>query len=123
MPASLWFHPGDTEALGQTQVVDGQVLPFADVRCDTIRQLIARELSRQPRQEREDVLGRAMGRVLAHELYHIVLRTTTHGRNGLAREAQSSYDLTADRDDFSPADERRLSQAAGDDAESGGSGR
>ncbi|HME05505.1 MAG TPA: hypothetical protein VKG25_00585 [Bryobacteraceae bacterium] len=120
---SMWLSRGEGDTLGQTQVVDGQVLPFADVRCDPIRQLIARELNRHPRQDREDVLGRAMGRVLAHELYHIVLRTTSHGRNGLAREAQSSYDLTADRDNFAPADERRLSQAAGDDAEPGGSGR
>jgi hypothetical protein len=119
----MWLDRGEGDALGQTQVADGQVLPFADVRCDSIRQLIARELIHQRPQNREDVLGRAMGRVLAHELYHIVLRTTSHGRSGLAREAQSSYDLTADHDDFAPADERRLSQAVGDDSESSGGTR
>lgn len=124
IPVSVWMHRAEAEPLGQTQVVDGQVLPFADVRCDSIRQLIARELNRQPRQDREEVLGRAMGRVLAHELYHIMLRTTSHGRIGLARETQSSMDLTAERDDFSPADERKLSQSAsGDDPESPGAGR
>lgn len=124
VPSSVLPHRDEPDALGQTQVVDGQVLPFADVRCDAIRQLIARELNRQSPQDREDLLGRAMGRVTAHELYHIVLRTTSHGRNGLARDAQSSSDLTADRDDFAPADERKLSQAsAGDEAESSGSGR
>src|SRR5215469_1885950 len=124
IPISVWTHRGEAQPLGQTQVVDGQVLPFADVRCDPIRQLISRELNRQPGQGREDLLGRAMGRVLAHELYHIVLRSTSHGHDGLAREAQSSSDLTAERDDFSPSDERKLSQSvAGDDSESPGAGR
>jgi hypothetical protein len=124
IPVSVWTHRSEAQPLGQTQVVDGQVLPFADLRCDTIRQLISRELNREAREDREDLLGRAMGRVLAHELYHIVLRTTSHGREGLAREAQSSSELTAERDDFSPSDERRLSQSvAGDDSESPASNR
>jgi len=100
---------GGSEPLGQTQVVDGDVLPFAAVRCDAIRQLIGRDLALQPSYEREDLFGRALGRVLAHELYHILLRTTRHGTEGLARPAQSSADLLADRDNFAPADERKLS--------------
>ena len=98
--------------LGQTQVVDGKVLPFADVRCDPIRKLIARELYTKPSKERDELLGRALGRVMAHELYHIVLRSTSHGTNGLARASQNSADLTADRDPFAPSDERRLSQTS-----------
>jgi hypothetical protein len=112
LPVALVLEKSDTQALGQTQVVDGQVLPFADVRCDPVRKLIARQLASQPKAAREDLLGRALGRVLAHELYHILLKTTTHGRNGLARQAQTSSDLMAERDNFAPADERRLSQAA-----------
>lgn len=98
--------------LGQTQVVDGKVLPFAAVRCDAIRKLIARDLVLQPSYEREDLFGRALGRVLAHELYHILLRTTRHGSQGLARPALSSIDLVADRDNFAPADEQKLSQSS-----------
>ena len=100
----------DTAALGQTQVVDGKVLPFADVRCNPVRALIARDLAGEPSDEREDLLGRALGRVLAHELYHILLRTTAHGSQGLARPAQSSSDLIADRDTFAPADEQKLTR-------------
>ena len=98
--------------LGQTQVVDGKVLPFADVRCDPIRKLIARELYTKPASERDELLGRALGRVMAHELYHIVLRSTSHGTNGLARASQNSADLMGDRDTFAPSDERRLSQTS-----------
>jgi hypothetical protein len=104
------------EPLGQTQVVDRDVLPFAAVRCDAVRKLIGRDLALQPSYEREDLFGRALGRVLAHELYHILLRTTSHGRQGLARPAQSSADLLADRDNFAPADERKLSQSSSSDS-------
>lgn len=107
--------PAETEKqgyvpLGQTQVVDGKVLPFAAVRCDAVRKLIARDLALQPSYQREDLFGRALGRVLAHELYHILLRTTRHGTDGLARPALSNFDLVADRDSFAPADAQRLSQ-------------
>ena len=100
------------EPLGQTQVSDGKVLPFATVRCDAVRNLIARELVFRPSYEREDVFGRALGRVVAHELYHVLLRTTSHGTTGLARPVQTSADLVADRDSFAPADERKLSEAS-----------
>ena len=104
------------EPLGQTQVVDGYVLPFAAVRCDAVRKLIGRDLALQPSYEREDLFGRALGRVLAHELYHILLHTTRHGTQGLARSAQSSADLLADRDNFAPSDERKLSQSSSSDS-------
>ena len=95
--------------LAQTQVVDGKVLPFADVRCDAVGQFIGRDLSLQPSYQRDDLFGRALGRVLAHELFHILLRTTAHGTQGLARPVQTSGDLLADRDSFAPVDERKLS--------------
>jgi len=102
---------GGSEPLGQTQVVDGEVLPFAAVHCDAVRRLIGRDLALQPSYEHEDLFGRALGRVLAHELYHILLRSTRHGTQGLARPVQSSADLLADRDNFAPADERKLSSS------------
>jgi hypothetical protein len=104
------------QPLGQTQVVDGVVLPFADIRCDAVRDLIARDLALEPSYEHDDLFGRALGRVLAHELYHILLHTTNHGKTGLARSVQTSADLLADRDGFAPPDERRLSKASGNEA-------
>jgi len=41
------------------------------------------------------MLGRAMGRVLAHELYHIVADTAGHGENGVAQPALSARELTS----------------------------
>lgn len=104
----------DVIPLGQTQVADGQVLPFADIRCDPIRALVTRELFARPSNQREGLLGRAIGRVMAHELYHVLLRTRSHGKAGLARPAQSSADLIGDTDTFAPSDERKLSWLSGE---------
>jgi len=91
----------------------GKVLPFADIDCDSVRKLIDRELRRASAGLREDILGRAMGRVVAHELYHILLHTTSHGRDGLARPAQSRSDLLSAQRTFAPADERKLGNRFG----------
>jgi hypothetical protein len=39
--------------------------------------------------------GRALGRVLAHELYHIFANTTRHGSDGVGREYYNVEDLLA----------------------------
>jgi ubiquinone biosynthesis protein UbiJ len=83
------------------------------VRCDAIRKLIGQELAGKPSVERDELLGRAIGRVMAHELYHVLLRTTSHGGQGLAAPSQSVAELLSERDVFAPGDERKLSQSAG----------
>lgn len=100
------------EALGQTQTVNGSVLPFADIQCDAVRQFVASELKGRAVAEQEEMLGRALGRVIAHELYHMLLRTKEHGREGLARPMISRAELVRPRQTFAPADEARLSAGA-----------
>ena len=99
-------------SLGQTQVANRQVLPFADVRCNEVRQFISPELARVRPDQREQMLGRALGRVLSHELYHILLKSTSHGRAGIGRPAQTSAELVMERTGFSRADERKLADSA-----------
>ena len=41
----------------------------------------------------EQVTGRVLGRVLAHELGHFLLRSPSHATSGLMRSAQSAPDL------------------------------
>jgi hypothetical protein len=36
-----------------------------------------------------------MGRVVAHELYHVLARTTSHAERGLAKASQSLKDLVS----------------------------
>jgi hypothetical protein len=84
-------------ALGFTHISDGQILPFTEISCDQVRTFLQNELSGMDRQDRDFAFGRALGRVLAHELYHILGNTTHHG-SGVAKEAYSTRDLM--RDDF-----------------------
>jgi hypothetical protein len=82
-------------ALGLTHISDGQILPFAELSCDHLRNFVQGELIAMPAEEREASFGRALGRVLAHELYHIFANTTKHG-SGVSKESYTVRDLTAD---------------------------
>jgi hypothetical protein len=42
---------------------------------------------------REDLAGRVLGRVLAHELGHFLLRSPIHAKSGLMQSMQSGFDL------------------------------
>jgi hypothetical protein len=87
---------GTSVALGYSHVEDGQVLPFAEVECDHIRsELRAANTAFGPDADR--LLGRAIGRVLAHELYHIIGRTSAHSHTGIFQKSLSPQDLTTDR--------------------------
>jgi hypothetical protein len=46
--------------------------------------------------DRDEVFGRAMGRVVAHELYHILGRTIQHTHHGVSKALQSPFDLVKD---------------------------
>ena len=83
-------HPG---ALGWTQISNGVILPFAEIDCQGIREFIQKQLLVLPAEEREEAYGRALGRVLAHELYHIFANTTKHGSRGLGKAAYSVQEL------------------------------
>jgi hypothetical protein len=91
--AGLMTHDTNPGPLGWTHISDGVILPFADVDCSAIRGFIQKELLTTRVESRAQVFGRALGRVLAHELYHIFANTTRHGAQGVAREFYTAYDL------------------------------
>jgi hypothetical protein len=74
------------------------VLPFAEVSCDRIAKAVATAMWGGERKEADRLLGRALGRVLAHELYHILGKTHEHNADGsLAKEAISAKQLISDK--------------------------
>jgi len=87
-----------------------------------VRRVIDRDLRAATSADREELLGRALGRVMAHELYHVLLRTRKHGHSGLARPVLTSADLLAVHDNFASSDERRLAESLGADAAASGVG-
>jgi hypothetical protein len=90
--------------LGWTHVSNGRVLPFSDIDCDSIRGFLALELLRLDPTSREAVYGRAVARVLAHELYHAFTRTQLHGSLGLTKSSHSAGDLMGAEFTFQEAD-------------------
>ena len=90
-------HPAESsgQPLGATDVADGQVLPFGAVDCDRLRQFIAPVMKSLSLEERNAILGRAMARVGAHEIYHILTGSEEHARRGIARASHSRAELTA----------------------------
>jgi hypothetical protein len=95
-------------ALGWTHVSDGQILPFTDISCDRIRQFTQPALLAFRTADRAAKYGRALGRVLAHELYHIFANTMRHGSIGVAKESYSTQDLLADDFLFQAKESRML---------------
>jgi hypothetical protein len=96
--------------LGFTHTSDGQVLPYSQLECDRIHRSIAPLSVGAAPGERETLMGRAMGRVLAHELFHVLADTQTHGPSGVAKASYSGKDLVADCLEFALRDVKRLKQ-------------
>jgi hypothetical protein len=74
-------------------VAEGRILPYTELRCDEIGKALAFLRPGSGIKDRQLALGRALGRVLAHELYHILANAKTHGANGLARAVEPLPDL------------------------------
>src|SRR5207302_274823 len=95
-------------ALGWTHVSDGAILPFADVDCDRIRGFVQRDLLGTDAEDREAVFGRALGRVVAHELYHIFANTSRHGSDGVAKASYTVQELLTDEFPFEGRESREM---------------
>ncbi len=82
--------------LAFTHSSDGMVLPFAEVACDKVRSSVNSALWGAQRKNSAMLFGRALGRVLAHEIYHVRAKTTHHSSRGVAKNRLSGAQLIAD---------------------------
>jgi len=77
--------------LGMTYASDGEILSFGKIDCDRVRQSVQRVLTGG--RHDDAVLGRALGRVVAHEMHHMLSRSKAHTAQGVTRKSLSSADL------------------------------
>jgi hypothetical protein len=91
----LSSYPAYPFTLGSTASNNGDILPFTDIYCNAIRAVIASQLLQLEPKDRAPIFGRAIGRVIAHELYHILAHTKHHGADGLAKRAWQPQELLA----------------------------
>ena len=82
-------------SLGWTEISGGTILPFTHVDCERVRTFLQTTLLGYHPHDRERAYGRALGRVLAHELYHVFGNTPKHVASGVAKEKYSVEDLLA----------------------------
>ncbi len=97
-------------ALATTAVSDGKVLPFTSVKCDEIRRFLLSSLTGNQPAKQEQIYGKALGRVVAHEMYHIFADTEVHGKEGVARASHTRRNLTDKEFRFSPKESATLHQ-------------
>lgn len=81
--------------LGLSYASNGEVLPFGEVECDHVKQSIRRVIPASSFRLSEDLLGRALGRVVAHEMYHMLANDKNHTRQGVTRPSLSPDDLVS----------------------------
>ena len=98
--AGLKPHQSVSGPLGWTHISDGVILPFAEVDCQGIRGFIQKQLLTMPAEDREEAYGRALGRVLAHELYHIFANTMRHSSRGVGKSKYTVEELLAPQFQF-----------------------
>jgi hypothetical protein len=72
---------------------DGAVLPFSEVECDHVTASVSSALNGDDRARPDFIMGRALGRVVAHELVHILTRSAGHAQDGVAQPALSGREL------------------------------
>ena len=91
-----------------THISDGNVLPFSEVECDKVTSSIRPAMSKAQWRQRDSILGRALGRVLAHELYHMLTKTQHHADEGVTKSSLSAAKLIADKLSMTRADLEKL---------------
>ncbi len=103
-PAAAREHFAQPVRLAAARVAQGKVTPWTEVECDQVK----RSVESIPLKQRPAALGGALARVVAHELYHVLLRTTSHGSQGLSRAILNWDDLVRKPVSFDPADSARI---------------
>jgi hypothetical protein len=92
--AKAHLKPVATGASLASTAVDGdRVLPFSWINCETLTQMLAPSLGRMKANDRDFLYGRAMGRVLAHELYHMLANERDHVGSGVGKPSFSATDV------------------------------
>lgn len=87
--------PAEAGALGFSYTMDGRVQPFGEIDCDRVIRAVSSAMSAVDYLRSDQLLGRALGRVLAHEVVHMLSRSTDHARDGLAYKELTGKQLIA----------------------------
>jgi hypothetical protein len=94
-----------------TYSTDGMVQPFGEVACDKVTSAIRPVMAGDDFAKADLLLGRALGRVLAHEVVHMLSKSAAHGNAGVARTSLTGSQLIAPELKLEPEDVERIHAA------------
>ncbi len=109
-PAPLYDELGP---LASTYETDGKVQPFSEVSCDRVGSFVGSglhnvTLNRGDSKKGDLLIGRALGRVVAHELVHMLTGAKDHSSEGVFKPGLTVEQLVAGELALSPGDIERL---------------
>jgi len=105
MPDPMLVDERGPQALAYAHVEGAMnIQPFAVVACDAVRRAVESALWGGQKGRRNELMGRALGRVVAHELLHVLAKTAAHGRSGAFRASLTGAQLISDGLAFDPRD-------------------
>jgi hypothetical protein len=85
--------PGELGPYAITRMADGGMLPFGEVDCGRVVRAARRAMTSLDYGWADKLVGRAMGRVVAHELIHILTGSPRHGTEGITQPSLSGEEL------------------------------
>lgn len=109
----LLFDERDPGAYAYTHITDGDILSFSEVLCDRVWRATKRAMWGGEHARSGLLFGRALARVVAHEVMHILAKDRGHSRSGVFQRALSGRQLITEELDFEEDDHTRLREAAG----------
>jgi hypothetical protein len=86
--------------LASSAVSDGVVLPFGDIDCAALNFFLGPSLWKESGPVQEFVYARAIARLMAHELYHVIGQTHDHAHSGVAESSFTVAELLSDNFEF-----------------------
>jgi hypothetical protein len=96
--------------LAMTHSVNGEIQPFGEVNCDRVVNSARNAMLGVDYARADLLIGRALGRVVTHELVHMITRSAEHGLEGVEKSSLSGRQLIAGELPLSGFDIDRLKQ-------------
>lgn len=96
--------------LAVTRTANGEVQPFGEVNCDRVVNSVRSAMFGSDYNKADLLVGRALGRVVAHELVHMLTKSGQHAHEGVQKAALSGRQLIAASLPLSAMDVDRLIQ-------------
>ena len=91
-----------------TYTTGGVPQPFSEVACDKVAGAVRSAMFGGDYAKADQLFGRALGRVLAHEVVHMLTRSGAHANEGVTKRSLSGNQLISPELRLSPEDLDRL---------------